>query len=114
MKGLSNDQTSPFEGVVIETKIDLGLGIVISVLVKEGLLRKGDIFECAQLTGKIRLLRNSDGTEINNVKPSYYCEIIGLKYLPIIGEIFITKSTGLCNFIGPLYLFSILSSQVRK
>lgn len=78
-------------GIILETKIDKGLGIIITVIVLNGLLKKGTIFISDNIIGKIRSLQNINGHEINNVKPSYSCEIIGLKQQPKNGAFFTTK-----------------------
>ena len=55
-----SDLKAPFEGnavgVVVESKLDKGLGPIATVLVQKGILKKGDIFNCGSQSSKIREL----------------------------------------------------------
>ncbi len=66
------------EGVVIESKIDKGKGPVSTVLVSNGLLKKGDFFVCGNTWGKVRAMIGHDGKMIDNAKPSTPVEILGM------------------------------------
>jgi len=65
-------------GVVIESKIDKGKGPVSTVLIANGLLKKGDYFVCGNTFGKIRAMINHEGKIVNEAFPSMPVEILGM------------------------------------
>lgn len=74
------------KGVVIESYLDKGRGAVASILIQEGILRKGDIVLCGLVHGNIRSILNQHGKEIEFSGPSEPIEIIGLSSTPISGD----------------------------
>lgn len=73
-------------GVVIESRLDKGRGPVATVLVQEGTLRKGDIVLCGLEYGRVRAMRDENGTEIEQAGPSIPVEILGLSGVPQAGD----------------------------
>jgi translation initiation factor IF-2 len=65
-------------GVVIESKIDKGKGPVSTILISNGLLKRGDHFVCGNTWGKIRAMIDHQGKTINEALPSMPVEILGM------------------------------------
>ena len=65
-------------GVVIESKIDKGKGPVSTILISNGVLKRGDHFVCGKTWGKIRAMINHEGKMINEALPSMPVEILGM------------------------------------
>ncbi len=76
-------------GVVIESKVETGRGPVISVLVKRGTLKVGDIVIAGKEWGKVRALSDDEGIRINSAEPSTPIEILGLSGAPSAGDEFV-------------------------
>ncbi|QJC28267.1 translation initiation factor IF-2 [Enterobacteriaceae endosymbiont of Plateumaris braccata] len=74
------------KGVVIESYLDKGRGSIANILVREGILNKGDIVLCGFEYGRIRGLRNEKGIEVLQAGPSTPIEILGLSGMPFAGE----------------------------
>ncbi|MDB4079270.1 translation initiation factor IF-2 [Amylibacter sp.] len=74
-------------GAVIEAKLDTGRGPVATVLVKNGTLRKGDIFVVGEQWGKVRALINDQGKTVTEAKPSVPVEVLGLNGTPAAGDV---------------------------
>ena len=55
---LKSSFDGPASGVVLESKIDKGKGPVSTVLISNGLLKKGDFFVCGNTYGKVRAMIN--------------------------------------------------------
>ena len=70
--------TGAASGVVIESKIDKGKGPVSTILISNGLLKRGDHFVCGNSWGKIRAMIDHDGKTINEATPSMPIEILGM------------------------------------
>lgn len=90
---LKASDTGPASGVVIESKIDKGKGPVSTILISNGLLKRGDYFVCGNTWGKIRAMINHDGNIINEAKPATPVEILGMNGSAFAGaEFFVTES----------------------
>lgn len=73
-------------GVVVESKLDKGRGPVATVLVQEGTLKQGDIVLCGLEYGKVRAMRDENGTLVTEAGPSIPVEILGLSGVPSAGD----------------------------
>lgn len=73
-------------GLVIESYLDKGSGPIATILVKDGILKKGDIIICGLEYGKIRAMRNEFGKLTLTAGPSMPVEILGLSGMPLVGE----------------------------
>ena len=74
-------------GAVIEAKLDVGRGPVATVLVRNGTLRKGDIFVVGEQWGKVRALINDKGETVAEAGPSVPVEVLGLSGTPQAGDV---------------------------
>ncbi|HXK00637.1 MAG TPA: translation initiation factor IF-2 [Buchnera sp. (in: enterobacteria)] len=75
-------------GVVIESFLDKGRGPVATVLVREGILRKGDTLLCGCSYGRVRAMRNESYNNMTDAGPSIPVQILGLSKVPDVGDIF--------------------------
>lgn len=73
-------------GIVIESRLDKGRGPVASVLIQEGQLNLGDILLCGEEYGRVRAMRDENGSDIQVAGPSTPVEVLGLSGVPIAGE----------------------------
>ncbi len=86
MMDLKADPTVRAEGIVIESKMDLGRGPVATVLVKNGTLKIGDIVVAGTSTGFVRSMIEWTGNRVKEAGPSMAVEITGLDSVPPAGE----------------------------
>ncbi|MDR2107429.1 MAG: translation initiation factor IF-2 [Holosporaceae bacterium] len=77
------------EGIVIESKVEKGLGPVATVLINKGTLRCGDIFVSGTAFGRVRAIRNHLGESLKEITPGTPGEIIGFSCPTIPGDDFI-------------------------
>jgi len=77
------------KGVVIESKLDRGKGVVATILVQKGTLKIGDPFIVGQYSGKVRGLFNELGDKQREAGPSVPIQVIGFTGLPQAGDKFI-------------------------
>jgi len=77
------------EGIVIESKVEKGLGSVATVLVNKGTLKVGDIFVSGTVYGKVRGIRNDCRKALRELTPGMPGEIIGFNGTTIPGDDFI-------------------------
>ena len=77
------------QGVVIESKLEKGRGPVVSVLVKKGTLKQGDLVLAGEHYGKVRALTDENGQRVKSAGPSIPVEILGLPDTPAAGSEFL-------------------------
>lgn len=79
----------PASGVVVESKLDKGRGVVATMLVRSGTLKQGDIVLAGQQYGKIRLMMDENSHKVTQALPSIPVEILGLSGAPNAGDEFL-------------------------
>ncbi len=82
---------NPPKAFIIETKKDRR-GIIVSAIVKDGLLKVGDDIQAADKTTKVRSMFNDRGEPIKEVVPSTPFELLGFDQLPEVGTTLTLKS----------------------
>jgi translation initiation factor IF-2 len=76
----------PAQGVVIESTLDKGRGPVATILVQNGVLRRGDTLVTGQEMGRVRAMFNESGQPIESAGPSMPAVVLGLSGTPDAGE----------------------------
>ena len=76
----------PASGVVIESTLDKGRGPVVTVLVQQGMLSKGDMLLTGEEYGRVRAMFDENGNEIEKAGPSTPVEVLGLSGAASAGE----------------------------
>lgn len=85
---LKADLNRPGEGVVIEAYLDSHRGPTATLLLRDGLLKKGDIIGTGSVLGKIKVLEDFQGKDIEQALPSQPVIVLGFEQAPQIGEKF--------------------------
>ncbi len=76
----------PAQGIVIESRVDKGRGVVASVIVQKGELAKGDFILSGMEYGRIRAMNDENGRPTQKAGPSIPVEILGLSGAPMAGD----------------------------
>lgn len=76
------------KGIVIDSKLDKGLGPVATVLIQKGTLKIGTPFICNNHPGKVRAIMNERNERVKEAKPSDPVQILGFDQVPQAGDIF--------------------------
>ena len=79
-------ETGPASGTVIESRLDKGRGPVATVLVQNGLLKKGDIVLSGYEFGRVRAMLDENGNDVLSAGPSTPVEVLGLSGTPHAGD----------------------------
>lgn len=75
------------EGVVVEAHQEPGRGVVVSALVQNGHLSKGDPILCGRGQGFLRQMEDEDGKVVKKAGPSKIVKLTGLSECPSPGDI---------------------------
>ncbi len=86
MENLVADFSAPAEGVIIESYLDSKSGPMATVLVRNGVLKTGDIISSASVTGKVKMLEDFQKNPIEQAFPSTPCLVVGFDGVPAVGE----------------------------
>lgn len=86
---LKAERDCPASGLVVESKLDKGRGVVATVLVQNGTLRQGDVILAGQQYGRVRAMIDEIGRKIEHAGPSIPVEILGLSGAPKAGDEFV-------------------------
>lgn len=79
-------------GVVIESQLSRGRGVVATVLVQSGTLHVGDVVIAGPHYGKVKAMINDKAEQVEEAPPSMPVEILGLSGVPQAGQkFFVTK-----------------------
>ena len=93
MLDLKTDYETASKGVVLESKIDIGKGPIVNIVVTSGTLKKGDYFVSGLKWGKVRAIINDIGKNKEIAEPSTPVEILGINGASKAGDDFIVFET---------------------
>ena len=75
----------PAEGYVVEARKQTGKGVVATLLVKNGTLRRGDYILSGTTQGKVKSLMDDRGKQLKDAGPSLPVEVTGFDEVPEAG-----------------------------
>lgn len=85
---LKADFGGPAEGTVLESRMEEGRGAVITGLVQQGMLSKGDCIVVGRGYGRVRDIMNDRGERDTSAAPSTPVAVSGINSLPDAGDKF--------------------------
>ncbi|NQU45499.1 MAG: translation initiation factor IF-2 [Chlorobium sp.] len=74
-------------GVIVESELDKGKGVISTVLVQRGFLKVGDPFVAGNTMGKVRAIMDERGKRIQSAGPSQPVSVLGFEDLPQSGDV---------------------------
>jgi translation initiation factor IF-2 len=74
-------------GIIVESELDKGKGVVSTVLVQRGFLKVGDPFVAGNTMGRVRALMDERGKRIPEAGPSEPVRVLGFEDLPQSGDV---------------------------
>ena len=88
MEDVKANPVSPGKGVIIESYVDRKRGVTSTLLVTDGTVHVGDIVGTKTSFGKIRILEDTKGKDIEEAVPSTPVVVLGFSEIPYVGEEF--------------------------
>jgi len=86
---LRASSADPGEAVIIDARVDKGLGVVCDVVIRWGSISTGDYIVSGEHYGKVKLIKPTSGKTNKMLKtagPSYPARLVGMKSVPAAGE----------------------------
>ena len=77
----------PASGIIVESELDKGKGVISTVLVQRGFLKVGDPFVAGNIMGKVRALMDERGKRIQTAGPSQPVSVLGFEDMPQAGDV---------------------------
>jgi translation initiation factor IF-2 len=90
MLELKAHPTGSATGLVIEARMEKGLGPIATLLVLEGSLEPGQVILVGREYGRVRMMMNDRRCRLKKAGPSMPVEVQGLSGLPDAGDAFVT------------------------
>lgn len=87
LEEIDNKPDAPLLAPIIESKLDMKKGVLVSSIVKEGTLKVGDTVYVGEIATKIRALIDYAGATIPTALPGTPVQILGFKITPKVGDI---------------------------
>lgn len=91
MASLQADPEGILSAEVIETKSDKFCGSLVSVIVQNGTLSKGDQIYAGSVLGKVKMLKDEWGKSISAAYPGDPVVILGFPSLPEVGSLVVAR-----------------------
>ncbi len=86
LKELKASPTPLASGVVVDSRLDRGMGPVATVIVQRGTLRRGDALVAGAVSGRVRAMFNHAGQKVSSATPSTPVLVMGWNEAPGAGE----------------------------
>ena len=86
---LKTDFETKANGIVLESKIDIGRGPIANIIITSGTLKKGDFFVSGLQSGKVRAIINDLGQNVDKAEPASPIEVLGINGAAKSGDDFI-------------------------
>ncbi|MCJ7827819.1 translation initiation factor IF-2, partial [Patescibacteria group bacterium] len=91
MQELVDTKDKPFEGVVIESRLDRARGSVGTVLVKSGVLNLRDEIWVGPVSCRVRAMEDENGKQLEQAEPSQAVLVLGFSAVPTVGDRVVAK-----------------------
>lgn len=89
IQNLTYDPGSETRGVVLMSRLDPRRGMVVGLVVKNGILRQGQWISTPTAKGKVRILEDFLGRVVSALEPSAPALVTGFESSPPVGEEFV-------------------------
>ena len=86
MLELHAEDAGAAEGLVLEAQMQKGMGVLATVLVQRGVLRRGDHVVAGTSYGRVKVLHDEEGRQAKQATPSVPVRVSGLRELPRAGD----------------------------
>ena len=86
MSELKANPKNPASGYVLESRVDKGRGVEVTVVVRDGTLKVGDFVISGTSYGKVKALNDYKGNFVKTAGPSMAVSLLGFNNVPEAGE----------------------------
>eukprot|EP01156_Anaeramoeba_ignava_P010857 Anaeramoba_ignava/a481033_41.p1 GENE.a481033_41~~a481033_41.p1 ORF type:complete len:771 (-),score=88.69 a481033_41:824-3136(-) len=103
MLELKANPNRPGKGIIIEAKMDRGMGPMATVLIQNGTINKGDNIICGTSFGRVKALIDDAGKRVKGAGPAVPVAVLGLNDVPAVGDkLAVVESAKFARYVGEL------------
>lgn len=95
---LKADSTAPARGYILETRLNKNRGLEVTVIMKDGILKRGVSVATPTARGKAKMLEDFSGKSAESILPGAPALIVGFEEMPQVGEELYTGSEAEANY----------------
>jgi len=92
---VKGSKENELEAMIIESKVDSKRGVVVSAIVRNGILKVGSSVVASGLDAKIKLMMSDAGESLKEAAPTMPVEMLGFKKTPQVGDLIVEKGSEL-------------------
>lgn len=93
IQSFSYDPAAAPSGFILTSKRDARKGIIVGIVLTNGVLKTGDVISTESARGKIKTITTSSRENVSSLTPSSPALILGFENLPYVGETFAIGDT---------------------
>lgn len=114
MKELKAQSDGELEAFIIESKVDRKRGVVVSAVVRNGTLLKGDKVVASGKACKVKTLMDDKGQLLTKAGPSTPVEILGFSDVPHVGDLIVQEGSDLVELSIDEEAIEIVGKDAKK
>lgn len=111
---LKGSEKNELEAIIIESKLDRKRGVVVSCVVKNGLLKVGDNVTASGMHAKVKSIMNDKGALLKEAGPSTPIEVLGFKCVPHVGDTIVVAGSELAELAEAADSVEIIGKDAKK
>ncbi|OGC70195.1 translation initiation factor IF-2 [candidate division WWE3 bacterium RIFOXYC1_FULL_39_7] len=111
---LKADPASELEASIIEARLDMKKGVVVSCIVRNGSLHTGDEVTASGYEAKVKSLTDDKGMSLKVAVPGTPVEILGFSQVPNVGDLIVGKGSELAELARDMGKVEIIGKDAKK
>jgi translation initiation factor IF-2 len=108
------DDKGEFEAIIIESRLDRKKGVVVSCIVRNGVLRIGDCVTASGYNAKVKSMSDYNGALVKEAFPSDPVEILGFSNVPHVGDLILSKGSDLAELSRDENKVEIIGKDAKR
>lgn len=114
MAQLTGSAEGELEAIIIESKLDQKMGVLVSCVIRNGTLRVGDEVIASGFAAKVKSIKDDKGKILKEATPSMPVEILGFSKVPHVGDLVVEKGSELVELSENEDKVEIVGKDVKR
>lgn len=114
MHEIKGSAKNELEAVIIESKLDRKRGVVVTAIIKNGIMKIGQRVVAGNIDCKIKSLMDDKGKMSDEVGPSTPIEILGFSKVPHVGDLILMQGSELAELSTEENRVEIIGKESKK
>lgn len=114
MSEIKANSKGELEATIIESRLDVKKGVVVSVVVRNGTLRVGDEVFASGYLARVKSLMDDKGQMLKEAGPSTPVEVLGFSKVPNVGDLLVQKGSELAELAVDENRVEIIGKNAKR